>query len=296
MKVNSELRSLVSGLDLAEESKELLFSTLLGGGETISGSDSTALLCLLDSLRSNRFLGLIPVEKTRLLENLVDLIRQGQKEWVSSVCYVLYEGTLPPWPVSSFLPEAMTVDLLRWVNMDKSDKVRETLWAILLRKDVRLGIAARIADVVTGLFEKDPITRNNIIRFIFDHFSPDEVMDSLFQYSLASGKRIPSVVFKRYASLVKDQEDRQQKKYGLEKILSSAKLDDKDTAQIYSEYMHTLNRFELIRLLSGLTGLHSRFAELECTGDQMGFPFDHGDEALACHNPLRRRISLLMHD
>jgi len=59
-----------------------------------------------------------------------------------------------------------------------------------------MGLAtfAKISDVTAGLCEKDPITRNNVIRFLFDHFTPDEVLDSLFQYSVASGKRVPGVV------------------------------------------------------------------------------------------------------
>ena len=78
---------------------------------------------------------------------------------------------------------------------------------------------AKITDVTAGLWEKDPITRNNVIRFLFDHFTPCEVLDSLFQYSVASGKRVPGVTFKRYVSLLKDREDLQQKKCILNTLL-----------------------------------------------------------------------------
>jgi hypothetical protein len=295
MEAHAELRSLVSDLDLAQGAKDLLLATLLEEGEKIA-PNSVMLIRLLDSLKSNRFLSLIPVEKTHLLENLVGAIRQGNKEWVSRVCYAVYEGTLPPRHTSSLLPEGMIGDLLRWVNKEKSEKVRECLWAILLRNDAGLANVAKVSDVAAGLCERDPINRNNVIRFFFDHFPPEEVVDSLYQYSMASGKRIPGIVFKRYADLIKDQLDQQQKKYILEKILSTAKLNDTEIVQIFSEYMNSLTRFDLIRLLSTPGGSFSRIAELKSKGRQMGLPFDHVSAAFAQNRPFRKRISLLMQE
>ena len=289
-----ELRKVVSDLHLAQESKDLLLATLIGERKTIVPNGALGLLWLLDSLRSDGFLGLIPLQKTQLLENFITLIRHSHEECASRVCYILYEGTLAQRRASFLLPEGMIKDLLRWINAERAEKVRESLWAILLRKDVGLATVAKIADVAIGLFEKDPIARNNVIRFLFEHFTPEQVIDSLFQYSLASGKRVPGVVFKRYVSLLKDQEDHQQKKYILERILSTAELDDKEMDQIFSDYMNSLNRFDLIRLLSTAGVRAPQIVDLKRKGRQMGFLFDHGSTAFAHNNPFRKRISLLM--
>jgi len=291
--LHPELRKVVSDLELTQESRDLLLATLIGEGKTIAPNDALGLLWLLGSLRSDGILGLIPLQKTHSLENLITLIRHGHEEWVSRVCYILYEGDLPPQRTSSFLPEGTIRDLLRWVNAEKSEKVRESLWAILLRKDVGLAIVAKIPDVAIGLCEKDPITRNNVIRFLFDHFPPDEVVESLFQYSMASGKRVPGVAFKRYVSLLKEQDGPQQKKYILERILSTAQLDDTEIAQIFSDYMNSLNRFDLIRLLSSSAGSPPRIADLRGKGRQMGFPFDHEKTTSPHHDSFRQRICLL---
>lgn len=292
--LHPELRKVVSDLDLAQESRNLLLATLIGEGKAIALKDALGLLWLADRLRSNGILGVISLQKTQQLEKFITLIRQGHKEWAGKVCCILYEGTLAPKGASSPLPKGMIRDLLRWVNMEKAQKVRESLWAILLRKEMGLATFAKVADVAAGLSEKDPITRNNVIRFLFDHFPPNEVIDSLFQYSMASGKRVPGLVFKRYASMLKDQEDMQQKKYILEKILSTAKLDDKEIDQIFSEYMNRMNRFDLIRLLSAAGGSQSRIADVNRKGRQMGFSFGFQKMTSTHHNSFRKRISLLM--
>ena len=188
----------------------------------------------------------------------------------------------------------MTRDLIKWVNVEKAQKVREILWAILLRKEMELAAIAKITDVTAALCEKDPITRNNVIRFLYDHFTPDEVLESLFQYSVASGKRVPGVVFKRYVSLLKDRVDLQQKKYILERILSSAKLDDKEIDLLFSDYMNSLNRFDLIRLLSSSDRSSPRIADLKRAGMQMGFFFKYQRTVSSHHGSLCERISLVM--
>jgi hypothetical protein len=287
-----ELHKVINDLNLAQESRNLLFATLVGKGG--SHYDALRLIWVLIGLRAGATQGLILLQKTELLENLLNLMRQGQKDWVSKVCYILYEGNLPLGNASSFLPEGMISQLLRWVNAENAEKVREILWAILLRKEIGLAAFAKIVDVAAGFIEKDPITRNNVIRFLFDHFSPDEVVESVFQYSMASGKRIPGVAFRRYVSLLNDQEGLQEKKYILEKILSSAKLDDKEINQILSDYMNSLNRFDLIRLLSSSDSSPPRIAELKRKGKQMNFFLNLHKTNSPHHDGFRERISKLL--
>jgi hypothetical protein len=289
--LNPELRKVISDLNLAQESRTLLFATMVEEGK--SPYDALRLIWLLDGLRAGGTPEQILPQKTQLLENLLNLLRQGHRDWVRKVCYILYEGNLPLGNASSLLPEAMISDLLKWVNAEKAEKVREILWAILLRKEIGLAAFAKIADVAAGFIEKDPITRNNVIRFLSDHFSPDEVVESVFHYSMASGKRVPGVAFRRYVSLLKDQEGFQEKKY-LEKILGSAMLDDKEINQILSAYMNSLNRFDLIRLLSPSDSSPPRIAELKRKSKQMDFSLNLQKTNSPHHDGFRERISKLV--
>lgn len=295
MKVlHPELREIVRDLDLSQESRGLLSEILVGEGKAIVPNDALRLIWLLDRLRAGGIPSAILIQKTHLLENLLNLIRQDHKEWVSRVCYLLYEGTLSRQHFSSIFPQGMIRDLLRWVNLEKADKARGILWSVLLRKEVRLATVAKIADVTTGLCEKDPITRNNVIRFLLEHFPPGEVVDSLFQYSMASGWRIPGVVFKRCAGLLKEQEHPEQKKFLLERILSTATLDEKDIEEIFSDYMNTLNRFELIRLLSPTGDISPRISILSRTRRQMGFEFQCSTGPSSDHALFRERVRQCM--
>lgn len=291
--LHPELRAIVNDFDLSRESRGLLLEILVEAGKKVVPNDALRLIWLLDRMRAGGIPAVVLIQKTHLLENLLNLIRQDHKEWVSRVCYILYEGALSRQHTSSIFPQGMVKDLLRWVNLERTDKAREILWSILLRKEVALATFARIADVARGLCEKDPITRNNVIQFLFDHFSPNEVVDSLFQYSMASGKRIPGLVFKRYVSLLKDREDLQQKKSLFEKILSTAELDDREMDQIFSDYINSLNRFDLIRLLSAAVGNPPQIAELKRTKKQIGLSFNYHETTAPHHDSFEQRISLL---
>lgn len=292
--LHPELRKVVRDLHVAQELKDLLLATLLGELKAIGPGEALGLLWLVGRLKSKEFMGLIPLQKTQLLGNLISLMRRGKKEWVSRVCHILYEGNPGPLHAYSVFPKGMIRDLLRWVNGEKAEKVREILWGILLRKDAGLVGVARIADVAAGLFEKDPITRNNAIRFLSEHFPPEEVVDFLFQFSMVSGKRVSGAVFQRYAFLVKEQKDLQQKKDMLEKILSTAKLDDGEIDQIFSDTMNSMNRFDLIRLLSDAGGSLPQLLELKRKGKQMGFPFDYGKTTRRSDDGFRQRVTALM--
>jgi hypothetical protein len=87
--LHPELREIVSALDLCQESKGLLLGILVGEGKTIVPNDALRLIQLLHRLRAGGIPAVILIQKTHLLENLLNLIRQDHKEWVSRVCYIL---------------------------------------------------------------------------------------------------------------------------------------------------------------------------------------------------------------
>jgi hypothetical protein len=292
--LNSELSRVIRHLDLAQESKILIVKILAGEGKAIAASRALKVIWLADSLKKGRFQALITLEKKHLLENLLSRLRQGGIGWVSSICNILYEGALPPVGVSSPFPRAMIRDLLNGVNMEKGESVREIFWAILLRKEIGLASFAGVADLAAGLCEKDPMTRNNIISFLLDHFAPAQVVDALFQYSVASGKRIPCTAFKRYVGLLKDKVDPRQKKQILERILRSVRLEEKEIDQIFTEYVNTLNRFDLVRLSSSCPGSRLRIEQLRPKSAQMELPLDHHKTCSPYNVSFRQRISSLM--
>jgi hypothetical protein len=94
--------------------------------------------------------------------------------------------------------------------------------------------------------------------------------------------------------LLNDREDLQQKKCILERILSTAKLDDKEIDLLFSDYMNSLNRFDLIRLLSSSDGSSPGIADLKQKGMQKGFFFNYQRTPSSHHDSFRERIRLVV--
>jgi hypothetical protein len=203
--IHPELRRVIGALHLGEGTRKLLIETV-AGKETHSYA-ALQLIWLVEDLRAKSIPNLILLQQKGLLENLLNLIRQGHKEWVGRVCHLLYEGRLPKPGNASLLPVGMIRDLLEWVKGEKAEKVREILWAVLLRKGLGLEGVAKVADLAPALCEPDPITRNNAVRFLLDHFTSEEVVESLFHFSILTGRTVPGVAYKRYVSLLKGEVD-----------------------------------------------------------------------------------------
>jgi len=270
--IHSELHRIIGALRLGEGPRRLLFAAVSEKGK--SPYAALELLWLVEDLRAEAATALALFQRKELLQNLLSLARNGHKDWVARVCHLLYEGSHPQKKSGGFLPLEMIRDLLQWVNGEQREKLREIIWAVLLQKGVGLDQVAKVADLAPALCEADPITRNNAVRFLYEHFPPEEVVGSLVQFSVASGKSVPSVAYRRFVSLLKGQGGLKQNKEVVNRILSSATLEERHIKEIFLDYVTNLNRFELIRLLCSSDKPLPRLADLGHKGGQMGFPFD----------------------
>jgi hypothetical protein len=113
--------------------------------------------------------------------------------------------------------------------------------------------------------------------------------------SLPPGNASKSLrAFRRYAGLLKDRKDLLQKKYVLERVPSNANIEDREMDQIFSEYMNSLNRFDLVRLSSSSDGDAVRIGDLKRKAWQMDFLFDLRKTASTYHDHFRERVSKLV--
>jgi hypothetical protein len=270
--IHSEIRRIISALRLEEEPRRLLFTAVSEKGK--SSYAALELLWLFGDLRAEAATELALFQRKELLQNLLSLARNGHKDWVGRVCHLLYEGSHAQKKSGGFLPLEMIRDLLQWVKGEQREKVREIIWAVLLQKGVGLDQVAKVADLAPALCEADPITRNNAVLFLYEHFPPGEVVGSLVQFSVASGKSVPSVAYRRYVSLLKGQGGLNQNKEVVNRILSSATLEERHIKEIFLDYVTSLNRFELIGLLCSSGRAFPRISDLSGKDGQISFPFD----------------------
>ncbi|MFO7461085.1 MAG: hypothetical protein R6X07_10720 [Desulfatiglandales bacterium] len=289
--IHSEIRRIISALLLEEEPRRLLFAAVSEKGK--SPYAALELLWLVEDLRAEATTALALFQRKELLQNLLELVRNGHKDWVGRVCHLLYVGSHAQEKSGGLLPAGMIRDLLQWVNGEQREKVREIIWAVLLQKGVGFDSVAKVSDVAPALCESDPITRNNAVRFLFEHFKPEEVVGSLVQFSVASGKSVPSVAYRRYVSLLKGQGGLKQNKEVVNRILSSATLEERHIKEIFLDYVNSLNRFELIGLLCSSGRSFPHISNLRREFGQMGFPFDVRKAVCSQHDGFSERCTSL---
>ena len=75
------------------------------------------------------------------------------------------------------------------------------------------------------------------------------------------------------------------------RILSSATLNERDIQEIFLDYVNSLNRFDLIRLLCSSGRSFPHISDLRRKGGQMDFPFEANRAASISRDSFRERCS-----
>ena len=289
----TEIRKAVAGLDLSREISLALLKVTEEEGLGIPWPRKIKLLKLVCLLRSNACTALSGVRKRELFGNLLDLLKQGQEEWAVRICRLAHGGRPQPKKGLPAFPEEMVDLLVKLVNTEKSERVREILWALLLRRSMRLETIAGAEDVISGLSENNPVLRNRVARFLFDHFSPDHVLEVVLRNALNDGRRIPGVALKRYADLLAVKEAVDHKKALLVDVLGACEFKDEEIDRVWSDYLKGLNRFDLIRAACPCNSGASWLSELKRKSRQMAFAFDEGAITPSPHRGFAERISAI---
>ena len=290
----TEIRIAIAGLDLPREISAGLLNVMEEEGPGIPWSRKIKLLKLVCLLRSNACTSLGAVHKRELFGNLLDLLKQGQEEWAVKICCLVHAEKPRPRKGLPAFPEDMVDLLVKLVNTEKSERVREILWALLLRRDMRLENLAGAEDVISGLSENNPVTRNRVARFLFDHFSPDHVLEIVLEHALNEGRRIPGVALKRYADLLAGKEALDHKKALLSDVLDACEFKDDEMDRVWSDYLKGLSRFDLIRAERLCRSGARWLSGLKRKSRQMAFAFDEGTIIPSPHRGFAERISAIV--
>jgi hypothetical protein len=288
-----EIQEVLAGVQLPRESSLLLRRVIEEEGLSIPLLRKLKVVKLVCLLKTNACMALSAVHKRELFGNLLDLLKQGQEEWTGRVFWIVNGGRLPPKREPRILPEEPVRVLVKLANKEKSEGVREILWALLLGRGVRLETFAGAEDVISGLSENDPVIRNRVARFLFDHFRPDHVLEVVSKHASSDQREIPGVALERYADLLAGKEALEHKRLLLSDILSSCEFNDEEIDRVWSDYLKRLNRFDLIRATSPCDSGAKWLNELKRKSRQMAFAFDHRKTASPYRGSFSERISLL---
>ena len=133
---------------------------------------------------------------------------------------------------------------------ERTEGAKELIWGLLLMKEVGLHEYISPGELFFGVWSGNPIFRNNVIRFLFTHFHPDTIVTGLIRYMSETGRSLTPHVFKRLIALARKEGGLKQKMHLLTGVLNCSQLVDEEIDRIWSDYLRTLSRFELIKTLS----------------------------------------------
>jgi len=101
-------------------------------------------------------------------------------------------------------------------------------------------------------------------------------------------------VFRRCFGLAREEEDLKQKIHLLTGIISKSQLVDDETDQIWSDYLRTLSRFELIKTLSSNNHNLTWIEDLRQKDAQLSFGFKSHRDMSFLYGSFQDRVTAIL--
>jgi hypothetical protein len=252
------------------------------------------LILLLKKLGTDRLRVLSTVEKKELLGNLFHFFAYGKEENISHICYLFFEGRLRAEKSEFLLPKKMIKALINAGKGERTEDVKELIWGLLFMKEVGLNEYISPGELFFGIWSGNPIFRNNVIRFLFTHFHPDTIVTDLIRYMSETDRSLTPHVFKRLIGLAIKEEDLKQKMHLLTGVLNYSQLVDGEIDQVWSDYLRTLSRFELIKTLSSNNRDLAWIEDLRQKNAQLSFGFKSHHDMSFSYGSFQDRVAAIL--
>lgn len=277
--------------NLPKSVEKMLLETFESGEEKIPVLRASKLIILLSNLRSGRFKNLSIIDKKKLLQNFFDLLKFRKVESITRICHLFFKGRISKKGIKAFLPQEMIEALIMMGRVEKAQTIKEMIWDFLIRKEVLLENYILPDELIFGLWLDNPVFRNNVMKFLFLHFKPEPVMNSIITHISKTGKTIPVHASRRFIWLAIEEKKLKQKRQLLAGILKSSQLTDKEIDRVWSDYLRGLNRFELIKTGMTNTKKFNWIGNLKKEFSQLSFDFKPQEEISYLFKLFHYRIS-----
>ena len=279
-----------------DRSTTVLFKEILGAeAKTIPKFKLWRMRALLDSLRSGGFSTLSTSQKQTLLENFREWITSQRKDLLFRACAFFFEADSGENGAPSTLPRKMVQALLEFAHKEKADTIRDRILALLMRKESRAQELAEIDSLIFGLWSNDPLVRGKLIRFLFHHFDPRSVIESMVRYNAKTGKRLARHMLRQLSGLLDGETELRHKKEFLSEILRISNLDHGELDRVWSDYLNSLNRFELILVLNAVSAAPLWMEDLKTKEAQLSLNFRAPDCVSQARSEFRPRVKAIQH-
>jgi hypothetical protein len=249
-KLPSSIEKAILEAHLPRHASQKIIEVLEGSREEIPFYRATRFIRLLDNLKSERFTNLAKIEKRELLGNFFDLVNYGHEKTVGQICHLFFEARLPFENDALLLPPQMTAALVMAGISERFDAIKEAIWSFLIRRIAHLEKLVSPDELIFGLWANAPIIRNSIIQFLFRNYKPDAVVEAAIRHVSKTGKTIPTFAARRIIEFAREETESKQTEKVLTEILGTSNLSVEEKIRVWSDYLKSRTRFELVRISS----------------------------------------------
>ena len=251
------------------------------------------LMLLLKKLGTDHFRVLSPVEKKKLLGNLFHFFAYRKMENISHIFYLFFEGRLRSEKSEFLLPQKMIKALINVGKGERREDVKELVWGLLLMKEVGLHEYISPEELLFGIWSGNPLFRNNVIRFLFTHFHLHTIINGVIRYMSETDRSLAPHAFTQLVGIGGKEEDLKQKLRLLTAVLNYSQLANTEIDQIYSDFLKTLSRFELIKTLSSNNRDLTWIEDLRQKKAQMSFGFKSHRDMPVSYGSFQDRVAAI---
>ena len=184
----------------------------------------------------------------------------------------------------------MVMELVEAGKMARSEGIKTIIWDLLWRQGGRLAKIVSPNDLTFVLWLNDPITRGKLIMFMFQHFTPDMVMEAICKEISETGRTFPSKISGQFIGLAEAGVEFKKKKRLLPNIMTKTKLTNKEIESVWSEYLKSRNRYELIEIFSSETNNSDLMESFARNWKQLSFDFAPGKDVSSMSESFLSRV------
>ncbi len=250
----SDLHESIQHADLPHKCQKMLLEILGKGLEGVRRYKAVRLVRFLQTIKHGRFGLLSTIEKKALLENFLNLTMQGIEKPLNDICHLLFEEDMVYSPSCEPLPDKMIKALVRIFASERADSLREIVWRILIKKGTKLSEMISANQLAPALWSVNPIFRNNIVGFMFRHYSPGDISAALARYTSGARKVLPPEALRRIFAIGKAALEHEKKKYLLVDVLAASDPEGETVKKLWPDFVNGLTRFELVKVFMSFTG------------------------------------------
>ena len=273
--------------------REKIKDYLKGEGRGIPLPRALGLIRFLNLIQCGKFNHLSTLEKKGVIENIFYLIQYKLQKEIVRLCTLFFEEPLPLKKYECFYPQTMVESLVSEALKETDENIQGMLWAFLMKKEFRLQLSVAPSQLVFALWARDPILRNNMIRFMITHFETDAILNAILVYLSRTGQKMPGIAFDRLLGFAREEEKLNQEKSILAGIIRNGRLSNTEIDQIWADYLRGRNRFELIKIFSVNRDMLNQIEGLKKKDPQLLFCFAFQKNDQGCNDQFCKRVNMI---